>query len=114
YLPFGDVRDTYRRDAGFSLQTQYRFTGQRLEQRLGAPEGGLDRGLYFYGARWYDSSLGRFLSPDPIVPSPGNPQSLNRYAYVLNNPLRFVNSLIRRIDSPLPGMVYSLLRPVST
>jgi hypothetical protein len=32
----GDVRDTYRRDAGFSLQTQYRFTGQRLGQRHGA------------------------------------------------------------------------------
>jgi len=73
------------------LQTQYRFTGQRLEQRLGAPEGGLDRGLYFYGARWYDSSLGRFLSPDSIVPKPGNPQSLNRYAYVLNNPLRYTD-----------------------
>jgi len=51
YLPFGDVRDTYRRDAGFSLQTQYRFTGQRLEQRLGTPEGGLDRGLCSYGAQ---------------------------------------------------------------
>jgi RHS repeat-associated protein len=89
YLPFGDVRDTYRRDAGFSLQTQYRFTGQRLEQRLGTPEGGLDRGLYFYGARWYDSSLGRFIQADTIVPQPGNPQALNRYAYVLNNPLRF-------------------------
>jgi len=91
YLPFGDVRDTYRKDAGFSLQTQYRFTGQRLEQRLGAPEGGLDRGLYFYGARWYDSSLGRFIQADTIVPSPGNPQSLNRYAYVLNNPLRYTD-----------------------
>jgi len=91
YLPFGDVRDTYRKDAGFSLQTQYRFTGQRLEQRLGAPEGGLDRGLYFYGARWYDSSLGRFIQADTIVPQPGNPQSLNRYSYVLNNPLRYMD-----------------------
>jgi RHS repeat-associated protein len=92
YLPFGDLRDTYRRDAGFSLQTQYRFTGQRLEQRLGTPENGRDRGLYFYGARWYDSSLGRFIQPDTIVPQPGNPQALNRYAYVLNNPLRYVDS----------------------
>ena len=73
------MRDTYRKDAGFSLQTQYRFTGQRLEQRLGTPEGALDRGLYFYGARWYDSSLGRFIQADTIVPQPGNPQALNRY-----------------------------------
>jgi RHS repeat-associated protein len=91
YLPFGDVRDTYRRDAGFSLQTQYRFTGQRLEQRLGVAEGGLDRGLYFYGARWYDSSLGRFIQADTLVPQPGNPQALNRYSYVFNNPLRYTD-----------------------
>ena len=33
----------------------------------------------------------RFLAADTIVPQPGNPQSLNRYSYVLNNPLRFVD-----------------------
>jgi hypothetical protein len=55
------------------------FTGQRLEQRLGVAEGGLDRGLYFYGARCCDSSLGRFIQADTIVPQPGNPQALNRY-----------------------------------
>ena len=63
YLPFGDLRDTYRKDAGFSLQTQYRFTGQRLEQRLGAPEGGLDRRLYFYGARCAARSRCAILRP---------------------------------------------------
>jgi RHS repeat-associated protein len=91
YLPFGDVRDTYRKDnnPSFSLQTQYRYTGQRLEQRLGVAEGGLDRGLYFYGARWYDSSLGRFIQADTIVPQPGNPQSLNRYSYAANNPVKY-------------------------
>ncbi len=31
----------------------------------------------------------RFIQPDTIVPEPGDPQSLNRYSYVLNNPLRF-------------------------
>ncbi len=93
YLPLGDVRDTYRKDnnPSFSLQTQYRFTGQRLESRLGTPESGLDRGLYFYGARWYDSSLGRFIQADTIVPQPGNPQALNRYSYVLNNALRYTD-----------------------
>jgi hypothetical protein len=35
--------------------------------------------------------LGRFLSADTIVPSPGNPQSLNRYSYVLNAPLNYVD-----------------------
>jgi len=35
--------------------------------------------------------LGRFLQPDPLVPEPGNPQALNRYAYVYNNPLRYTD-----------------------
>jgi len=33
--------------------------------------------------------LGRFVSADPIVPEPGNPQALNRYAYVLGNPIKY-------------------------
>jgi hypothetical protein len=41
-----------------------------------------------YGARHYDPYLNRFISPDTIVPDPANPQSLNRYAYVENNPTK--------------------------
>ena len=48
--------------------------------------------LYHYQVRWYSPVLGRFLSPDPIVPEPGSPQSLRRYAYSLNNPLRYTKS----------------------
>jgi RHS repeat-associated protein len=46
---------------------------------------------YHMGAREYDPSLGRWLSADTIVPEPENPQSLNRYAYVYNNPLKYVD-----------------------
>jgi len=42
-------------------------------------------------AREYLPSLGRFLSADSIVPGAGNPQALNRYAYVFNNALRYVD-----------------------
>jgi RHS repeat-associated protein len=38
-------------------------------------------------ARVYDPDIGRFLSPDPTVPYADNPQSFNRYSYVMNNPL---------------------------
>ena len=40
-------------------------------------------------ARYYMPEVGRFISPDTIVPEPGNPQSFNRYAYALNNPIKY-------------------------
>jgi RHS repeat-associated protein len=66
--------------------TTLRFTGQRQESGLGGADG-----LYYYGARWYDPYLNRWLQPDTIVPNPGNPQDLNRFAYVRNNPLRYID-----------------------
>jgi len=41
----------------------------------------------------YESRLYRWLSPDPLAGDAYNPQSLNRYAYVLNNPARFIDPL---------------------
>ncbi len=64
-----------------ALPTGYTYTGQ-LDSGLG---------LMYYGARFYDGALGRFTQPDTIVPEPGNPQALNRYSYVLNNPLRYTD-----------------------
>ena len=43
------------------------------------------------GAREYDPRLGRWLSADTIVPGSANSQSLNRYAYVLGNPLKYTD-----------------------
>jgi hypothetical protein len=45
----------------------------------------------YYGARYYDPTIGRFISADSIVPSAVNPQALNRYAHVLNNPLKYAD-----------------------
>jgi hypothetical protein len=44
-----------------------------------------------FGARFYLPKLGRFASADTIVPNFANPQALNRYAFVLNNPLRYTD-----------------------
>jgi RHS repeat-associated protein len=41
--------------------------------------------------RLYDPELGRFTTPDPFVQDPLNSQSLNRFAYVYNNPLRYTD-----------------------
>ena len=48
-------------------------------------------GLIHMNARLYDPQTGRFLSPDPYVQDPANTQGYNRYAYALNNPLRYVD-----------------------
>jgi len=79
YYPYGATRPGL---AGTGLPTDRRFTGQREEMSLG---------FYDYAARPYDPALGRFLQADTLVPDPGNPQSLNRYAYTLNNPLRYTD-----------------------
>ncbi|HEX4030046.1 MAG TPA: RHS repeat-associated core domain-containing protein [Terracidiphilus sp.] len=58
-----------------------RYTGKERDS-----ESGLD----YFGARYYGSSMGRFMSPDPsglVFASFANPQSLNLYSYVQNNPL---------------------------
>jgi hypothetical protein len=43
------------------------------------------------GARWYEGRIGRWVSADIIVPDPANPQSRNRFAYVLGNPLLYTD-----------------------
>jgi RHS repeat-associated protein len=74
---------------GSTKAPAFGFTGQRYDNASG---------VYDYGARFYDPTLGRFLQPDSLVPGAFDSQALNRYAYVRNNPLG-------RID---PGGSWSL------
>ena len=48
-------------------------------------------GLIHMNGRVYDPQIGRFLSPDLYIQAPTNTQSYNRYTYVFNNPLSFVD-----------------------
>jgi RHS repeat-associated protein len=48
-------------------------------------------GLMYYNARWYDPVLGRFAQADTLVPEPENPLAWDRYVYVMNNPVRYVD-----------------------
>ena len=64
------------------MLTDKLFTGQREITGLG---------IYYYRARFYSSYINRFLSADTIVPGYANPQNLNRYSYVNNNPLRYTD-----------------------
>jgi len=81
YYPYGANRGGAQSDL-----TDKRFTGQYHESGLAGAEG-----LYYYSARWYDPALARFAQADTLVPEPGNPQALNRYAYVYNNPARYTD-----------------------
>jgi RHS repeat-associated protein len=47
--------------------------------------------LYYFGARYYDSGIGRFLTRDPRKGVIQNPQSLNQYTYCFNNPLKYID-----------------------
>jgi RHS repeat-associated protein len=72
YYPYGSARSG-------SVPTDKQFTGQRLD----------DTGLYYYGARYYDPAIGRFISADTVVQDGTHPQYWNRYSYAVNNPLKY-------------------------
>jgi RHS repeat-associated protein len=79
YATFGQT--SYQNNtSAFPLSNRY--TGQTDDD---------ETGLYYYGARYYDPQLGRFIQPDTNVQSPDNPQTLNRYAYCGNNPLNYTD-----------------------
>ncbi|MGB9716478.1 MAG: RHS repeat domain-containing protein, partial [Thermodesulfovibrionales bacterium] len=77
YMPFGQMRVHT-----VSSITNYKYTDQEYD-----PE----TGLYYYGARYYDPVVGRFISADSIVQDPYDPQTLNRYSYARNNPLLYTD-----------------------
>jgi RHS repeat-associated protein len=97
YKPWGERRYP----AASELPTTWRFTGQRHES---------DIALYFYNARWYDNSVGRFMQADTIIPKAGDIQGWDRYAYSVNNPLSYIDpsghSLWKTIAQFATGIVY--------
>ena len=62
---------------------------EHFTSKMRDPESNLD----YFSARYYNSNVGRFLSPDQafIAWNLSNPQSFNLYSYVLNNPLSFID-----------------------
>jgi RHS repeat-associated protein len=77
YYPYGQTRT----NTG-SINVNHKYTSQELDSSTG---------LYFYNARYYDPVLGRFIQADTIVPDPTDPQAFNRYSYVLNNPINYID-----------------------
>jgi RHS repeat-associated protein len=73
--------------------TANNFIGQEpgVRQAFTGKERDAESGLDYFGARYFSGAQGRFTSPDPLMASAkaSNPQTWNRYSYVLNNPLRY-------------------------
>jgi RHS repeat-associated protein len=76
YEPFGSV-------AEFSSAAKSRFdyTGKETD----------DTGLQYFGARFYNPAIGKWTQPDTLIQNIYDPQALNRYAYVSNNPFRYAD-----------------------
>jgi RHS repeat-associated protein len=73
YKAWGETRY-----ASGSPNTDCRYTGQREEAGIG---------LYYYHARWYDTELSRFLSPDNLPLTIVNALEFDKYSYVLDSPV---------------------------
>jgi RHS repeat-associated protein len=78
YAPFGDIR--YKSAA--LTNTDHMYTGQEYDR---------EEMMYYYKSRFYDPAIGRFTTPDAIVPFLFEPKALHPYSYVGNNPLRYAD-----------------------
>jgi RHS repeat-associated protein len=74
YRPFGEPTVTGEED-------HFLYNGKERDSS----------GLYYYGVRYYDPETGRFTTRDPKTGKTHQPQTLNRYVYCLNNPLKYVD-----------------------
>ncbi|MCI0627888.1 MAG: hypothetical protein L0387_40600 [Acidobacteria bacterium] len=89
--------------------SKWKFTSYERDS-----ESGLDYAIF----RYYGPRLGRFMSPDRLAGTLGDPQSLNRYAYVLNDPVNVVDPFglcglndvvdasVRSVDVSSAGIAY--------
>jgi RHS repeat-associated protein len=102
YDVFGSVR------AQSGQQSIFGFTGQQTDST----------GLSFLEARYYNPSLGRFVSPDSVQPNAPGTQGYDLYAYVSNNPTTMIDptgrgelldtALIRTVTAPVAAALRTL------
>jgi len=79
FTPFGKISNSTGSSGG---RSPFTFTGRRSDSLSG---------LMYYRSRYYDPVVGRFLKKDRFKGTLDDPLSLHRYAYVLNNPVNFLD-----------------------
>ncbi len=82
YFPYGQIQS--------GGTEKYGFIGQ---------ENDADTELMYYGARYYSPEYRFFVQPDTLLPDPYNLQALNRYAYALDNPVKYTDPTGHYIES---------------
>lgn len=95
----GDVTEIRNASRGVVNSYEYDIWGNVIKQTGDLDNPFLYSGEYWDGttklqylrARWYDPSIGRFISEDTYKGQVDNPLSLNLYTYVYNNPLKYVD-----------------------
>ena len=88
----GSIRNEYDYDT-FGTRTNVKTANSGSNQHFGytGEMSDPESGLLYLRARYYDPSIGRFISADPYLGRMAEPVTQNRYIYVHNNPLLFVD-----------------------
>ncbi len=100
YLPYGNERL-----AVGETDEDYGFTGKELDN---------ETGLMYYDQRYYDAEIGRFVQVDPWEGDIRDPQSLNKYTYTRNNPVRYVDPTGESWKEALKGYAVSVVSTINS
>lgn len=107
FLPFGE--ELYAGTANRTTTQGYSAIGaDNIRKRFTGYEKDVETGLDFAEARYYNNQHGRFTAVDPLLASgkSANPQTFNRYAYVMNSPLRLTDHSGLQVDGSPREHVY--------
>jgi RHS repeat-associated protein len=90
----GSTRLVTDENGSITSETQYKAFGENESDEKSHLYTGKEKDssdLYYFGSRYYDPDIGRFITRDSQFGRKSNPQSFNRYIYCLNNPLKYVD-----------------------
>lgn len=75
----------------YGQKTEWQPESEAQTQWFHGKEQDADTTMQYFGARYYDPGIGRFLGIDPVDYQDGNLHSFNRYAYGNNNPTKYLD-----------------------
>ncbi len=104
YLPFGEELTVGMGNSSLR-SAPMGYAADCVRQKFGSQERDNETGLDFFQSRYFSSTQGRFTKPDTYGGRQTNPQTLNLYAYVLNNPLKWIDPTGHFAQDPKKGSI---------